>query len=135
LNVLTNFSKHQFQCQQIADATLPEFINQTLTINAHTDQFVKNTTEENARLQCELDDIRRQFQTCQHRNVDLDNELKLVSEKLSFRDDKLNQLEFDCQQHMNEATDLTEKQNALMISLEAKVRRLAFYCCSSLMWL
>ena len=53
--------------------------------------------------------------------MEVDHRLEEVVEKLSIRDDKLRRSGQEFQEDMESAADLAEKQNALTITLEAKV--------------
>jgi TolA-binding protein len=113
-------TKHTFQIQ-ISDLALPDLINQTLLTNAQAVLTVRETQDQSQHLHQENEELRRTCQEVEQRNREIENQLIDLREKLSMKEQRLNDLDYEFQTHMNDAAELAEKQNALMMTLEAKV--------------
>ncbi len=111
----------QINIHQISDIALPDLINQTLLTNAQAALTVRETKDQNQQLLHDMNEIKLKWQETEQRNIEIENQLVDLREKLSIKEKRSNDLDYEFQTQMSEAAELAEKQNALMMTLEAKV--------------
>ena len=100
---------------------LPELINETLLTNSQAILTIQETTSQNQLLSTDREDLQGKVKLLQMKNDDLERAVREYMNQCSTYEKRLNDMEQECNGSINEAAELAEKQNALMMTLEAKV--------------
>lgn len=103
---------------------LPELINDTLLTNSQAVLTVQETSSHNQLLQSEREDLQGKLKLANMKNDDLERALRDYMERVSQYEKKCVDMERDCGHQIDDAAELAEKQNALMMTLEAKIEGL-----------
>lgn len=115
---------HSHHTNAVSDSALPTLINEMLLANAQAVLTVQETVHSHHALQKDHEAALSQLHSLQRQQQELSNEVADLQDKLSMKERKLQGLEMDSKHSLEGAAELAERQNALMITLEAKVNSL-----------
>jgi hypothetical protein len=117
-------SVQQRDLERIADTALPSIIQELLSANAQAVLTVRDTLEAYRRLEADHRVMTDQIQQLQKVSSEQTLKVQVLEDELAMKNRKLQVSEDDTQQQLDTAAELAEKQNALMLSLEAKIESL-----------
>lgn len=106
---------------KVADTSLPSLVQDIFSANAQAVLVLRDTMDRCRRLTTENKDLTIKATHYSKENTDLTHRVTVLEEDLAGKNKKLQATEEDVQQQLDIAAELAEKQNALMMSLEAKV--------------
>lgn len=109
---------------------LPELIGRALMHNASSVIEVGTLKEKLHKLEHEHAQMTEEYAALSRMQIEYDNLIHDQQEKLSSSERRLEAMQRECFEKVDGATELAEKQNALTMTLEAKVKISHFVKCT-----
>ena len=105
------------------DQALPDLIGRALMHNAAAVMELASVTEKLRTLENVHADLKEEHEALNRLRIEYDNYIEDLQHKMRNNERDLEHVQKECFEKVDSATELAEKQNALTMTLEAKVKK------------